>query len=72
MFFGPPTEEFVNVAAGRPPADLRWGERLPAIILLAMLLFIGFWPHPLSDPLDRALQTLYPAAAPAASQVAAK
>jgi NADH-quinone oxidoreductase subunit M len=72
VFFGPPTEEFVNVAAGRPPADLRWGERLPAIILLAMLLFIGFWPHPLSDPLDRALQTLYPAAAPASSQVAAK
>jgi len=70
VFFGPPSAEFGTVAAGQPPVDLRWGERLPALILLAMLLFIGFWPRPLSDPLNRALQGLYPV--PASSQVAAK
>ncbi len=71
VFFGPLTPEFARVAAARPPADLRWGERIPALVLLAALLFIGFWPRPLSDPLNRALQGLY-AAAPAAGQVAAK
>ena len=59
------------MAAAQPPADLRWGERIPAMILLAALLFIGFWPRPLADPLNRTLQGLYPAAA-AAGQVAAK
>ncbi len=68
VFFGAPTAEFEQVAARQAPTDLRWGERLPAVILLAALLVIGFWPRPLSDPLDRALQGLYPAA----SQVAAK
>ena len=69
VFFGPPTEEFAKVAAAQPPADLRWGERIPALVLLAVLLFIGFWPRSIADPLNRTLQGLY-SAAPA--QVAAQ
>jgi NADH-quinone oxidoreductase subunit M len=64
VFFGPRTPEFARVAAGRPPVDLRWSERLPALILLAALVFVGFWPRSLSTPLNQALQTLPSAAAP--------
>ena len=62
VFFGAPTPEFAKVAAGQPPVDLRWSERLPALILLALLFFVGFWPRSLSAPLNQALQTAIPAA----------
>lgn len=61
VFFGPPTEELARVTAAHPPADLRWSEKLPAIILLAALLFIGFWPKSLSTPLNAALHPAWPA-----------
>jgi NADH-quinone oxidoreductase subunit M len=57
VFFGPPTAAFEKVAASRPPVDLRWSERLPALILLATLLLVGFWPRSLSDPINQTLQT---------------
>ncbi len=62
VFFGAPTPEFAKVAAGQPPVDLRWSERLPALILLALLFFVGFWPRSLSAPLNQALQTAIPTA----------
>jgi NADH-quinone oxidoreductase subunit M len=62
VFFGPPTEAFVRVADRFPAADLKWDERLPALVLVAALLFIGFWPRSISTAIDSAL----PAAAPVA------
>jgi NADH-quinone oxidoreductase subunit M len=59
VFFGPPTDVFAAVAAERPPADLNWSERIPALLLLALLLFIGFWPKSISVPLDATLQSVY-------------
>ena len=56
VFFGPATPEFMKAAAAKPPVDLDWSERLPALILLATLLFIGFWPRSLSDSLDQTLR----------------
>ena len=61
VFFGSPTETFAKVLAQSAPADLRWSEKIPALILLAMLLFIGFWPRSLSTPINSALQAIYPA-----------
>ncbi|MBI5381298.1 MAG: NADH-quinone oxidoreductase subunit M [Opitutae bacterium] len=55
VFFGQPSAEFAKVIAARPPQDLTWCEKIPAIILLAALLFLGFWPKSLSTPLDAAL-----------------
>ena len=72
VFFGPPTAAFARVAAGRPPVDLRWSERWPALILLAALLFVGVWPRAISHPLNQALQTLAPAVAAAPAPGAAK
>jgi NADH-quinone oxidoreductase subunit M len=51
VFFGPPTERMNEVAAQHPPVDLRWSEKVPALILLAGLLFVGFWPKSMSDPI---------------------
>lgn len=55
VFFGPQTDHFAEVAARHPPADLRWAERIPALILLGALLFIGLWPRSLSEPINAAL-----------------
>ena len=63
VFFGPPTDAFAAVAAQHPPADLNWREKIPALILLAELLFIGFWPKSLSAPLNDTLNTVYSAVA---------
>lgn len=57
VFFGPPTEPFTKVMADHPPVDLRWSEKLPALILLATLLFVGFWPRSISTPINAALAT---------------
>jgi len=65
IFFGPPTEPLQRVMAQHPPADLTWGERLPALILLTALVFFGFYPRALSQPVDQALS--HPVAAPAAT-----
>jgi NADH-quinone oxidoreductase subunit M len=55
VFFGPETARFAEVATRHPPADLRWAEKAPALLLLAALFFIGFWPKSLSEPIHAAL-----------------
>lgn len=69
IFFGEPSENFASHARQHPVLDLSWGEKVPALILLAALLFVGFWPKSISVPLDGALESVYPAAlkAPPAS-----
>lgn len=62
VFFGSPTEDFIKVSEAHPPSDLRWGEKIPALILIATLLFIGFWPKSVSEPVDGALHRAWPAA----------
>ncbi len=72
VFFGSPTEEFAKVSEKHVPTDLRWGEKLPALILLAALLFIGFWPKSISDPVDDALHRAWPAATALPTPTASK
>jgi NADH-quinone oxidoreductase subunit M len=55
VFFGAPTDAFAQVMTQHPPMDLNWREKIPALILLATLLFIGFWPKSLTTPIDAAL-----------------
>jgi NADH-quinone oxidoreductase subunit M len=64
VFFGPPSAALTQVMAEHPPADMGWGERLPALILLAALLLFGFFPRLLSETVDQALSQ--PAETPAA------
>jgi NADH-quinone oxidoreductase subunit M len=73
VFYGQPSEEFARVSEANTVTDLRWAEKIPALVLLVALLFIGFWPKSLSTPLNNTLQSIYPAAIKAAaSPVAAK
>jgi NADH-quinone oxidoreductase subunit M len=67
VFFGQPTAEFARVAEAHPPADMRWGEKLPALILLGALLAIGLWPKSFSQPLNESLKTAFPQATAASS-----
>jgi NADH-quinone oxidoreductase subunit M len=60
IFFGPSTEQLTQVTTAHPPLDLSWKERVPALILLVALLFIGFWPKSITGPINDALN---PAAA---------
>jgi NADH-quinone oxidoreductase subunit M len=55
VFFGEPTEALTNVTTQHPPADLRWSEKIPALVLLAALLFIGFWPKSISTHINDAM-----------------
>jgi NADH-quinone oxidoreductase subunit M len=55
--FGRPTEAFARISEKSPVSDLTWGERLPALVLLAALLFIGFWPRSIARPIDEALSS---------------
>ncbi len=71
IFFGQPSDEFAKVAEQKPVVDLRWSEKLPALVLLVALLFVGFWPKSISTPLNAALRSIYPAATSAVSTTVA-
>jgi NADH-quinone oxidoreductase subunit M len=55
VFFGPPTERMQEIAAKHPPSDLRWAEKIPALLLVVALLFVGLWPKSMSTAIDEAL-----------------
>ena len=63
VFFGPQTEAFDKVLAEKPATDLRWSEKAPALLLLAGLLVLGFWPRAFSGSIDAAVTEVYAAAA---------
>jgi proton-translocating NADH-quinone oxidoreductase, chain M len=58
VFFGETSPAFAKVAAEKPPVDLNWGEKLPALILLAALFFVGFWPKSFSEPVNNAIKAI--------------
>lgn len=60
IFFGQPTAALGEVMAKHPPVDLRWAEKIPALILLVALLFIGFWPKSMSTEINAALEARVP------------
>lgn len=58
VFFGEVSPAFAKVSAEKAPVDLTWGEKLPALILLAALFFVGFWPKSLSVPVNTAIKAM--------------
>jgi NADH-quinone oxidoreductase subunit M len=75
VFFGPQTEALDKVLEERPAHDLTWAEKLPALLLLAALLGLGFWPKSVTTSLDASLSEIYPtalAASPLDAEVAQK
>ena len=55
VFLGPATGRMIEVADRHPTVDLRWPEKFPALILLAALLLVGFWPKSITEPINAAL-----------------
>ncbi|HEU5078160.1 MAG TPA: NADH-quinone oxidoreductase subunit M [Opitutaceae bacterium] len=72
IFFGQPSEEFARTAEKTPVSDLRWSERIPAMLLLAGLLAVGFWPRTFSTSLNETISAVYQPAEVPASSVALK
>jgi len=62
VFFGPQSEAFDKVLEEKPAVDLTWAEKFPALILLATLLVLGFWPKSVTTALDASLSEIYPTA----------
>jgi NADH-quinone oxidoreductase subunit M len=59
IFFGKPTEAFVERLEGDEIVDLKHFERVPALVLIVALIVIGLCPRMFSDAADSELQQLY-------------
>lgn len=58
VFFGEEVEAKDNALPELASSDMRMNERLPAGLLLAALLFVGFWPSSVGDSLNRDLELI--------------
>jgi NADH-quinone oxidoreductase subunit M len=59
VFFGEVTPALARVCTEKSPVDLTWCEKVPALLLLCALLFVGFWPKSISVPVNTAVSALY-------------
>lgn len=59
IFFGKPTQGLVAVLQKKKINDLFWVERLPAILLLGILVLIGVYPSLIADPLNEGVIALF-------------
>lgn len=57
VFFGAESDEFVEAQKEHPVVDITWAERVPALLLLALLFFIGLFPRTVTTPLNDALES---------------
>lgn len=53
VFYGQPSESFQKHLASNSVTDISLGERIPAIILTAALLIVGFYPGSISKMINR-------------------
>jgi NADH-quinone oxidoreductase subunit M len=58
IFLGTPTEAFRKTMDGEIK-DMTWGERLPALLLIVVLLGIGIWPRSLTDSANASLKDAF-------------
>lgn len=59
IFYGQSSTELEEFWKETPPADICWGERLPALILLAAMLIVGVIPSIVSKPVNDALTSTH-------------
>ncbi len=57
VFFGEETDEFKEAQKEVAVVDMNWAERVPALILIVVLFFIGFFPKTVTKPLNDALNS---------------
>ncbi len=59
IFLGQPTEAFRETLDG-DIKDMSWSERVPALLLIIVLLGIGIWPRSFMDSANACLKDAYP------------
>ncbi|EDY83998.1 proton-translocating NADH-quinone oxidoreductase, chain M subfamily [Verrucomicrobiia bacterium DG1235] len=57
VFFGNESEDFLEVQKENSVTDMTWAERVPALILLVLLFFIGLFPKTVTSSLNEALES---------------
>ncbi len=57
VFFGTESDDFVEVQKEHTVTDMTWAERVPALILIIVLFFIGFFPKTISSSINEALES---------------
>jgi len=60
VFYGQPSSAFLKYQETHPVTDLRWSERVPALVLILTLVGFGIWPRAFTEPLNRTLKAVYP------------
>ncbi len=58
IFFGQPKDTFKSRFESNAIADMSLSERIPAALLIAALLFVGFWPKSISNGIDTEIAKL--------------
>lgn len=71
VFYGQPSDAFLAYQKDKTLTDLTWSERLPAIILLVVLIGLGVWPRFITDSLNETLLSVYPVVEAALTAAAA-
>ena len=56
IFFGEESEDFRESQKEVAVSDMTWTERVPALILLIVLFFIGFFPKTVTESLNETLE----------------
>jgi NADH-quinone oxidoreductase subunit M len=69
IFYGKPANGFQKTLDG-DLKDLRWGERIPGILLIVVLVAVGFWPRAISDSINHSLESNHPPASETSEVIA--
>jgi len=56
VFFGKESDEFVESQKEVSVVDMSWSERVPALILILLLFFVGFFPKTITESLNDSLE----------------
>lgn len=57
VFFGKESEDFLEIQKEHTVTDMTWTERVPALILILTLFFIGFYPKSVTTSINDALKS---------------
>lgn len=60
IFFGPTKQNDKIAHPGPKLPDLRWHEKLPAFLLLFVIVVIGIWPKPVTNLINKTVEKDYP------------
>jgi len=56
IFFGDESEDFIEAQKEINVTDMNWAERVPALLLIIALFFIGFVPRSITTSINDALE----------------